>query len=69
MKLARTWNDVKRHPLVKDANKEWCSLEGISYWVYLKPEYICTEMECGIIHEPTVKRVLYLLNHCVIKTI
>ena len=72
MKPARTWNDVKHRPSVHDAfitDDDGVFDGSKNYWVYLKPGYICTESECGIIHEPTVKQVLYLLNHCVIKTV
>ena len=28
---------------------------GYDYWIYLKEGYICDPMECGIIHEYTIK--------------
>jgi hypothetical protein len=37
--------------------------DGPSYWCYLKSGYVSPEMECGSIHEPTIKAVCELLNN------
>lgn len=29
--------------------------DGLDYWIYLKEGYICVDMECGTIHEYTLK--------------
>lgn len=31
---------------------------GLDYWVYCKPPYFSPDMECGTIHEDTVKETL-----------
>lgn len=33
-----------------------------AYWIYLKKGYICTDMECGTIHEPTVAKCIMKLQ-------
>lgn len=50
MSKLRTKADIESHPavheLVKDAD---------GYWIYLKHDYWCPPMECGTIHEYTIK--------------
>lgn len=38
---------------------------GKDYWVYLKDGYICIPMECGTIHEYTLKDVENMLKQVV----
>lgn len=65
IKKARTANDIRNHPYVQSLHQEYdgCfSYDRPSWWCYLKPGYISPEMECGSIHEPTIKGVCELLN-------
>jgi len=39
-------------------NNERC----LDYWVYCKPGYFCPSMECGTIHEDTVKETLAMMR-------
>ena len=48
---------------VESAHKEddGCGVKPY-YWIYLKKEYICTEMECGTIHESTIQKCIWMLE-------
>ena len=37
---------------------------GEGYWVYLKARYICADMECGTIHEYTIKDIVEKFKTC-----
>ncbi len=36
--------------------------EDNGYWIYLKSGYVCPEMECGIIHERTIRECAKLFK-------
>ncbi len=38
---------------------------GDGWWIYLKPPYINTELECRIIHEQTLAECISILKDCV----
>lgn len=66
-KKARTLADIQAHPFVDSAHTEFDGCFGFdkpSRWVYLKAGYICPAMECGSIHEATVRECCELLNTC-----
>jgi len=69
MRKPRTLADIKRDPRVESVHQEddGCYQDSrgryvLAYWVHLKPGYICDAMECGTIHEPTIKRVLEMMK-------
>ena len=71
MKKARTLADIENHPMVYSTHAEWdgCFTDSLGRevqgrWVYLKEGYISPDMECGTIHEPSVKACCELLNSC-----
>ncbi len=71
MTKARTLNDIINHPMVESTHTEWdgCFTDSLGRelqgrWVYLKTGFICPSMECGTIHEPSVKACCELLNEC-----
>ena len=66
MRKARTAADIRNHPYVDSlhAEHDGCfSYDGASYWCYLKPGFISPDMECGSIHEATIKDVCEKLNN------
>ena len=38
---------------------------GNGYWIYLKEPYFNPEMECRIIHEQQIRKVISILKDCV----
>ena len=52
-------NYVKSHP---DRLESWHNEDhnerGLDYWVYCREPYFCPDMECGTIHEDTVKETM-----------
>ena len=71
---ARTLKDIQNHPAVESTHVEWdgCFEDSLGRevqgrWVYLKEGWISPEMECGTIHEPTIKACCELLNNVVPK--
>lgn len=52
-----TFKQIENHKAVESIHKEYDNGSNYSYWVYLKNGYINPEMECGLIHEPTLKLV------------
>jgi hypothetical protein len=67
-KKAKSWNDIKNHPLVDDTSvEENDPSEGLDYWVYLAKGY-CWESpnsEQHIIHEWGVKDTLREFNNSI----
>jgi hypothetical protein len=68
---ARTLRDIENHPMVESTHTEWDGCFDNAYgrevqgrWVYLKEGYICPSMECGTIHEPSIKLCCKYLNEC-----
>jgi hypothetical protein len=60
---SKTLQALKDDPRVHSVHTEmdgWgdtaAEIRRKSYWVYLHPGYICHAMECGTIHEKTVKK-------------
>jgi len=69
MKQARTLQDIENHPFVDSTHTEWdgCFVDSLGRelkgrWVYLKTGYISPHMECGTIHESSIKACCELLN-------
>lgn len=69
MKKARTLADIRNHPFVESTHTEWdgCFTDALDRerpgrWVYLKPGYICPSMECGTIHEASIRDCCEMLN-------
>lgn len=63
---ARTLADIKRHPMVESTHTEFDGYredDRAARWVYLKPGYLSPDMECGTIHEGTIKECCELLNN------
>lgn len=62
-KTVRTKKDIENHPGVDSIHKEddgcW---ETPAWWVYLKEGWINPEMECGTIHQRTIKDVCDEIN-------
>jgi len=63
MNMAKTLKQLEGDPRVESVHTEhdgWGETEAEmrrkSYWVYLHSGYICHVMECGTIHEKTVKK-------------
>tara|TARA_B100000686_G_C16618943_1_gene878089 strand:- start:7 stop:306 length:300 start_codon:yes stop_codon:yes gene_type:complete len=48
----RTAKEIAQDPRVEDMHKE----DG-SWWIYLKDGFVCSDMECGTIHEDTISEV------------
>ena len=72
MRKARTLKDIENHPMVESTHLEWdgcfedsAGREVQGRWVYLKDEFISPDMECGTIHEATLKECCYYLNGCI----
>jgi len=36
-----------------------------SYWVYLRPGFVNTHLECGTIHERLAADAVYQIRHCI----
>lgn len=67
-KKLRTLKDIENDPRVDSIHKENDGFNpngGLSYWCYLKKGYIVPDMECGTIHECTVKEVIEMLDTAV----
>jgi hypothetical protein len=69
MRKARTLRDIENHPYVESTHTEWdgCFSDSLGRelegrWVYLKRGYICPSMECGTIHESSIKACCARLN-------
>jgi hypothetical protein len=69
MKKARTLKDIEQHPLVESTHTEWDGCFTDSWgrevqgrWVYLRRGYITDQMECGTIHERSIKDCCELVN-------
>lgn len=58
MRKARTLNDIKAHPWVYDAFND-----GDGWWVYMHAGFIQPDMECGSIHEDTIRECCDMLNN------
>lgn len=54
--------DIERHPMVTETSNEINLGQGL--WVYLKPEFINPHMECGIIHEDSIAKLVDQLKYC-----
>ena len=72
MRKARTLQDIIDHPAVESTHTEWDGCfddawgrEVKGRWVYLKEGWISPDMECGTIHEPSIKACCELLNNVV----
>lgn len=65
----RTLAEAKKDPRVDDIFYEMGNIDPDKkdWWIYLKEGYECRSMECGTIHEQTLKEVLHLLNTDVVK--
>lgn len=75
MRTPRTLRDIENHPMVESTHTEWDGCFTDAYdrevqgrWVYLKEDFICPEMECGTIHEATIKECCALLAGCRART-
>ena len=55
IKLIEEYKDV-----IDSVSREYN--DGYDYWVYLKDGYICEPMECGTIHEYSIKEVKKMLK-------
>jgi hypothetical protein len=62
-KIVRTYADVLKDPRVDYICKE----DDNSWWIDLRADFICRNMECSIIHEPTLKECFFYLNNDVVK--
>ena len=69
MRSPKTLADLRSDPRIESIHREddGCFQDSMgryqmAYWVYLKPGLICTAMECGTIHEPSIKRVAEMLR-------
>lgn len=69
IKAPRTLADIENHPWVESTHTEWdgCfwtsdgrELKG--RWVYLRTGYICEPMECGTIHESSIRMCCDMLR-------
>lgn len=65
----RTLRDIENHPMVESTHTEWdgcftdaSGREVKGRWVYLKPGFICEAMECGTIHEATIRECCEMLD-------
>jgi hypothetical protein len=67
-KKVTTSKQAKLDPRVEDIFAEYGNIESGKYdwWINLKEGFICRTMECGTIHERTIKECLHLLNTDVI---
>jgi hypothetical protein len=64
MRKPRTLADLKAHPAVNDIFREddpWDNRRG-SWWCNLNPGWICEDMECGTIHEDTIRKVCLMFD-------
>lgn len=68
-KKARTLRDIENHPMVESTHTEWdgCFSDALGRevegrWVYLRTGFICPSMECGTIHEASIKACCENLN-------
>jgi len=59
-RLCRTWAEVEAHPLVQSVSYE--GEDGT--WVYVVAPYWSPDMECGTIHEPTLRDTARYLRNC-----
>jgi hypothetical protein len=68
-KKVKSFAEAKKDIRVSDAFSEMGNIEDgkPDYWINLKEGYICESMECGTIHEATIKECLWLLNNDVVK--
>jgi hypothetical protein len=69
MPKLRTIADVRNDPRVDALWQEedgWINSRP-SWWCTLKEGYICPEMECGSIHEKSIKDVIKLLNTVILE--
>ena len=71
----RTLADIQQHPMVESTHTEWdgCFTDALGRevqgrWVYLKTGFICPSMECGTIHEATIRECCELLAECRLMT-
>ena len=62
MTKLRTSKDVAKDPRVHSIHREHDEYDGPSWWVSLKPGFVCPAMECGTIHERTIKEVCDLMT-------
>jgi len=63
MEHPKTRKQIEADPRVESIHREYDSSDGYaSWWLYLKPGFICPAMECGTIHERTIKKVCALLQ-------
>lgn len=46
--------------IIESIHREWN--DGADYWIYLKDGYICEPMECGTIHEYSLKECERMLK-------
>lgn len=53
----KTLTNIRNHSAVESAVKD---LDG--YWIFLKDGYINPHLECGIIHERSLKECISQLN-------
>ena len=64
----KTKKDIQSHPGVASIHKEDDGCYNTpSWWVYLKEGWISPEMECGIIHERTIKDICDKVNYIIKK--
>lgn len=64
-KKAKTAADIKNDPRVDEFTSELDGIEGKSFWLYLKSDFISPDMECHTIHEKTIKSICEKLNRVV----
>ena len=67
IKKARTLADIQNHPMVESTHTEYDGYredDRAARWVYLKEGFISPDMECGTIHEGTIKECCEKLNSC-----
>lgn len=67
MKKVKTKSDLQNHPYVSSLHKENDDGSNSSWWLYLKDGYKSVEMECGMIHEPTIKEICDVFNAGVVE--
>jgi hypothetical protein len=68
-KKVHTLAQIEADPRVRVAYSEVGNIEDgkKDYWIHLNEGYICQSMQCGTIHEQTIKTCADYLNNDVIE--
>jgi hypothetical protein len=62
-KTPRKWLEFVNHAWVESASNETSTGEG--YWVHLYPEYYNSMLDCGTVHENSLKELSRVWAECV----